>query len=280
MRICPDCVSPTEGSCDACGWAPRRENGVEDWLSTDDRESISTSAYLATYEQIAKDDLDASIQQEDLLKRNAEHTARVIGRLNGKVVLEIGIGQGHLFRLLAGANAERLVGVDVAIPYITGRPDTLRANAENLPWINEFDMIVATDILEHVLHPGDVLLSARRALKSRGQLVVRVPQGESLVPYARLAGCNYEHVHLRTYTRRTMRRELSDAGFVICRMVASERKAGRARDWFEHGLRRSPAHSPWLDGDNRGLVRRGLYKFTPTWIKNRPPEITVVAMKP
>jgi SAM-dependent methyltransferase len=87
------------------------------------------------------------------------------------------------------------------------------ANAENLPFADAFDVVIASELLEHVLNVGDLLVSLHRALADRGRLFVRVPYREDLRQYARQNGCPYPFVHLRTFTRDSLVDMLRRAGF-------------------------------------------------------------------
>jgi len=56
------------------------------------------------------------------------------------------------------------------------RPDIV-ASATNLPFKNNaFDMIILTEVLEHLPEPEEALKEIRRVLRAGGFLVVTVPQ--------------------------------------------------------------------------------------------------------
>jgi SAM-dependent methyltransferase len=123
------------------------------------------------------------------------------------------------------------------------------ANAEALPFAEHFDVIVATDVLEHVLNVGSFLYSLNRALRSGGRLYVRVPYRENLLSYSPHLGCPYRFVHLRTYDRPLLRQALEEAGFVVERLWHDGYLPGIARPiwaggrlrqrlfrWFENRL--------------------------------------------
>ena len=99
------------------------------------------------------------------------------------------------------------MGVDLAWPYLRrveggdASVRVLRANAENLPFRDELDAIVASDVLEHVLNPADFLHSALEALRPGGRLLLKVPYRENISQYRRADGCPYPMVHLRTFDR-------------------------------------------------------------------------------
>ena len=92
------------------------------------------------------------------------------------------------------------------------------ANAELLPYAEAFDLVVASEILEHVLNAGDFLISLHRSLRTDARTLVRVPYKEDLRQYARQNGCEYPFVHLRTFTKGSLESMMGNAGFKPVRM--------------------------------------------------------------
>ena len=133
---------------------------------------------------------------------------------------DVGIGKGILFEKLRRGGVASLVGVDVSAPYLlrfAGLEDVriVLANAENLPFRDSFDLVIATDIAEHVLNVGDLMISVREALAPGGRFVVRVPYKDNMLQYARLNGCDYDMVHLRNFAEDNLKHLLTQSGFVV-----------------------------------------------------------------
>ena len=223
--------------CDACGWVGESREGVPVLLSTRDRSSELFGRYLANYDEIASDDLESAIQAENVQRGFNDRLFSYLGEVRGKRVCDIGVGKGMLFELLRGAEPARLVGVDISMPYLTrfvdnGDATLVVANAENLPFREEFDLVVAADVLEHVLNVGDFLLSVREALAPGGTFVVRVPYLDNMLQYARLNGCQYDMVHLRNFTRSNLMDLLTQTGFTVDRLRYDGFNRYRARRWI------------------------------------------------
>jgi SAM-dependent methyltransferase len=147
-------------------------------------------------------------------------------------VLEVGVGQGMLFERMLMSGAREVFGVDVAAAYLRVYADrqgarVAVANVENLPFRGRFDVVAVSDVLEHVLSLPDALVSIHRALGPGGRLVVDLPYRENLIQYARLLGCPYDLVHLRTFDRRTVLDLLGDAGFSVQKIAYDGFLAGR-----------------------------------------------------
>jgi 2-polyprenyl-3-methyl-5-hydroxy-6-metoxy-1,4-benzoquinol methylase len=114
----------------------------------------------------------------------ADFRRRVVGLAVAEApssVLEVGCGQGWLLRDLAGALPGALVaGIDVredAVSHarrLLPSAEVLVATAEHLPFgDHEFDLVVCSEVLEHVRDPREVLAEIDRV--GRGVSVLSVP---------------------------------------------------------------------------------------------------------
>lgn len=239
VRICPDCrreLRPRDTeACSGCGWKVARRAGIPEYLSSSHRASPIVAHYTANYERIAGDDLVETMQGDEYLDSQAERLLGELGELEGLNVLDLGMGQGRLLDRMHASGAT-ITGVDIVTPYLeryraAEGTTVLVANAENLPFEREFDLIVAADILEHVLNLGDALLSIYRALVPGGCLVARVPYKENLLQYAHLAGGIYDLVHLRDFNKENLARSLRTAGFELGGVNLGAFHHGRKRRW-------------------------------------------------
>lgn len=210
MILCSDCRTPVPSldsdACESCGWRPETSGHVPVFLSSADRQSPLFANYLANYDQIAADDLSESIQAVSFLELEAERLHRHLGDVRGLSVCDVGIGQGVLFQRLRDSGPRLLTGVDISMAYLVRHEasDNVRvvmANAENLPFRDEFDVVIATDVAEHVLNISDLLMSVREALLDGGVFAIRVPFKDNMVQYARQGGCKYDMVHLRNFAK-------------------------------------------------------------------------------
>ena len=238
MIVCPDCSSELRtidaDRCASCGRTFEREDGLISLLGTADQDEPIVRAYRDHYERIAADDLEQSIQLEDHLELEADRLVDAIGDVHGLAVCDVGVGKGMLLARLQARGPRSVTGVDLARPYLrrlSGHNGVrlVLADAERLPFRSEFDIIVSSDVLEHVLNVGDFLVSVRDALRPGGRLVVRVPHMDTLTSYATQTGYRYRFVHLRSFDGTSLRRLLEEAGFDVQRMLYSGFYAGRRR---------------------------------------------------
>jgi 2-polyprenyl-3-methyl-5-hydroxy-6-metoxy-1,4-benzoquinol methylase len=142
-------------------------------------------------------------------------------------LLDLGCS-GGLLSERARALGHRVLGVDVhELPGARERLDGfIQANLDNgLPpeVVQEgpFDIVLAGDLLEHVREPGLLLADARSVLAPGGLLILSVPnfghwyvRGRALLgifDYDQRGLLDRTHVHF--FTRRSLERELRQAGF-------------------------------------------------------------------
>ena len=194
-------------------WSINKDN-----LRIQHKKTNLSESYKQIYKNIAKVDLHKSIQNSILLNKRALEDLRNLGEVKGLKVLEIGPGLGDLTRLLIKSGAQVYVA-DLVSSYLKQLQKfnckKILVDAQNLTIIDYFDIVIACDVIEHVLRPADLLISLHRSLKSGGLLYLRCPQLESLNTYSNLNGYEYEIVHLRSYTKKLLKNELMDSGFYI-----------------------------------------------------------------
>ena len=92
--------------------------------------------------------------------------------------MDIGRGDGVLLSLI---NRGRLYGIDLdqsSLNYAATKVKAkfLKAPAELLPFQSGFfDVVIATEIIEHLDQPQKLLAEANRVLKSGGRLILTTP---------------------------------------------------------------------------------------------------------
>ena len=106
--------------------------------------------------------------------------------------LDAGCGDGRYFPLLAGRPTERIAGCDIAERILeTARataaqagvmPELVRANVESLPFEDgAFDLVLCTQVLEHVVDPHAVLRELARVLEPGGTLLLSTDHSRNTV---------------------------------------------------------------------------------------------------
>ena len=273
IRIaCPNCGADGDltasPSCVSCGWWGQIENGVINLLSQADLSNPVLASYFANYDRIAEDDLKAPILSLQYIRHQADNLARYAGPVAGLDILDLGCGQGFLTKLFQHRRAGTVVALDLSRAYLerlTGLPGVvpIQANAERLPFRDAFDLVVSTDVMEHVLNLGSFLVSVNRALRANGIAIIRVPYRESLIGYSAQAGCKYDFVHLRTFNRRSLTDAMESAGFEV------------ERTWLDGFNLSSPR--PICFATRR---RQLTYNRVQKWLFEKLPDPTIVTTWP
>ena len=202
--------------------------------------------YIENYNKIA---------QDEVLIRGGEYVNRFIPDKEWKImenttmdliatyigttdkkVLDLGVGMGRLLNYMEerGIFAERY-GIDISLDMLNiakqrNGIEVCMGRVENLPYKdNVFDMIICTDVLEHVQDLYHTVLEINRVLKRGGVLIIRVPYKEDLRLYVQ-KGYPYKYAHLRNFDDE----EIEILFTKIANMVLCKRKAGEIRVGREH----------------------------------------------
>lgn len=181
------------------------------------------------YEEYWKRDAPAPLRDPLTPKRMAllrEHL-----ETRDRRVLDVGCGPGTLVGDLARAGHDA-IGFDVsqrAVQIASERHPSarfIRHSAEELPWPikqGSQDLVVAFEVIEHLLRPRVLIEGARQALRSGGHLVLSTPYHGRLknVVVSLVAFDHHfapEGDHIRFFTDRALRQLLASNGFAVERI--------------------------------------------------------------
>jgi SAM-dependent methyltransferase len=132
-------------------------------------------------------------------------------------LFEIGCGTGFvLWGINKMFHGKRLFGSDVYIEGLTFAAKRLpnatfmQMDARQIPYFEEFDVVAAFDVLEHIDEDEYVLSAIHEALKPAGLLLVTVPQHMWLWSRIDESAC-----HVRRYTANDLIDKIQRNGFRI-----------------------------------------------------------------
>jgi SAM-dependent methyltransferase len=136
--------------------------------------------------------------------------------------LEVGCGTGFVLSGVAQAfPAATLLGSEIftaGLGYAAARLPSvnfIQMDARNIPYRDEFDVIGAFDVLEHIEDDVTVLREVRAALKENGFLFITVPQHGWLWSPVDEYAC-----HVRRYSASELHTKLETVGFEIVRTTS------------------------------------------------------------
>jgi SAM-dependent methyltransferase len=129
--------------------------------------------------------------------------------------LEIGCGTGQVLRAIGQAlpNA-RISGSELFLEGLSfahqraPAAHLMQMDATRIPFSEEFDLIGAFDVIEHIEDDAKVLREAHKALRRTGGIILTVPQH----PWLWSHQDDMAH-HVRRYARHELETKLEDAGF-------------------------------------------------------------------
>jgi SAM-dependent methyltransferase len=136
--------------------------------------------------------------------------------------LEIGCGTGFVLKGIAKRFPEvRISGSEISSTGLTHSacrvPDAqlFQMDARHIPYVDEFDVIGAFDVLEHIKEDERVLSQMNQAVRPGGGVLLTVPQHDFL-----WSGMDDFACHVRRYNARDLRAKITGAGFRIERMTS------------------------------------------------------------
>jgi SAM-dependent methyltransferase len=291
MLICPECSEELSDksprACKNCDWNGVSHHGIPDYLCSYELKNPVLGDYLDHYDRIARDDLENAIVSERYVKNQAVNLIDFLGDVTEADVADIGCGKGYLVGELLRKGATRVTAIDIALPYLarfmdSPRVNPIRANSENLPFKNEFDVIVSTDVMEHVFNLGSFLYSVNRALKQGGKVCIRVPHRENLLAYSPHFGCPYQFVHLRGFNRRMLKDYMEGSGFTVKKFALNGFGFGMPQPWWTRGTRRSRLYhlvKDWAESKMEHPADVANWKSCYARLLMRPNAISVIGHK-
>ena len=182
---------------------------------------MSTESRDAAYR---RDDLEAAESWHFWFQARRGLVLWAIGRFGSRAgsLLDVGCGTGFVLEgIHARYPALRLAGSDAdggTLERVMRRvPDALvfQGLAADLPFRDQFDVVTALDVIEHIDDDRGALVSMRQTLKPRGLLVLTVPQHPAL-----WSEVDEFSRHRRRYTRKELIEKVRTAGYVVERCTS------------------------------------------------------------
>lgn len=220
MRICPACGSSrldAAWTCADCGSRPPIVDGFQSFAPA--LASESAGFRVEYFDELAR--LEAGNfwfrARNDLIVWALQRYFPGV-----RSFLEIGCGTGFVLQGIHAVDPSiELSGSEIftaGLAFAAARVPSAQfsqMDARHLPFREEFDVIGAFDVLEHIEEDSTVISEVATALRPGGGFLATVPQHPSLW------SLQDEHAHhVRRYTATGLRRKVEAAGFEIVRMTS------------------------------------------------------------
>ncbi|PKN71989.1 MAG: SAM-dependent methyltransferase [Candidatus Cloacimonetes bacterium HGW-Cloacimonetes-3] len=156
-------------------------------------------------------------------KRRNQFTIKLANIRAGQKVLDIGSGRGwfslHAASLGAEVTAMDLSATNLArIKQTDNRVNTLLADAtEPLQTGQKYDLLVALEVLEHIVNPAEAVANWKAILKPKGRLLITVPYKE-IIRYSLCIHCNAKtpfNAHLHSFDKDALANLLKASGLRV-----------------------------------------------------------------
>ena len=196
------------------------------------RNLMGATTLKETHEDVPPDFYDTSLKSNLIQRVWHGRRLRVIPRLVSEVdgrILDIGCDGITLTEAVAAkAGAKEVVGIDIsdkAIAYSKSKHPEFHlaiGHAEELPFHGgAFDMIICSEVLEHVQNPGKVFAEIKRCLKKDGYSLIVVPTETSLFKLLWFVwthfgkGRVWRHAHVQEFHGELLDQLVREAGFRV-----------------------------------------------------------------
>jgi SAM-dependent methyltransferase len=218
MKVCLACEArfgSVDWNCPHCGVSPSYQSGFPIFAP----DLLTAQAYDAEYRYADLFDVEASHFWFQSRNRLLIWVLRKYFR-STRSFLEIGCGTGFVSHRIrqefrhwkCAASDSRKEGLEFAQRRLPG-VDLFQMNARRIPFDEEFDLIGAFDVLEHISEDEGVLGEMFRATAPGGGIVITVPQHPNLWSFLDDFSC-----HKRRYTKRELTDKVMRSGFEVLRV--------------------------------------------------------------
>ncbi|BCM25280.1 class I SAM-dependent methyltransferase [Methyloradius palustris] len=220
---------------------------------------------------------------------------RIVGE--SKRVLEIGCGPGSITKLLAGVSKCKVTALDIdqeSIKKLASICEEVhQADLNDASWPKvlknnqQFEVVVAADVLEHVYEPLKVLKSIKELLDKDGYMVISLPHAGHSVVHACLFDEDFEYLdfglldrtHIRFFGIKNIQKLFEDAGMKIVHaefVVRNPEHTEFSKRWAKTSkeLRDALAKNPF------GLIYQVIVKAVPVGNAGEPINLIEMAVIP
>ena len=219
MRICLQCQLPFSApgwKCPHCGGQPPEKDGFPCFAPDLSADTGYKDAHFHDLVQLEARNFWFRARNALILWGMASYFPQA------ESFLEVGCGTGFVLAGIAAANPKlKLAGSELSstgLAYAAARvprAEFIQMDARAIPYADEFDVIGAFDVLEHIADDRAVLSQMYCAVRPGGGIMLTVPQHHFLWSRTDENAC-----HVRRYSARDLAAKVRAAGFTVVRQTS------------------------------------------------------------
>lgn len=220
MKVCLECGAKFQSKNWDCPVCHKRPQIIGDYLAFSPELSHNSEGF--------KDDIFKQLAKiEDRNYWFRSRSRLIIWSLkryfpNTENFFEVGCGTGFVLLCLEKAFPKLniyggevfVAGLDFASNRLS-QAELLQMDARKIPFEDEFEVMSAFDVLEHIEDDAVVLKQMHRAVRQGGGIILTVPQH----PFLWSRTDDYAN-HVRRYTAQELRGKVENAGFQVLKMTS------------------------------------------------------------
>lgn len=150
-----------------------------------------------------------------------ENAAKIIKKNNLKSVLDIGCGVGAKLKLLIYPLTEDITGIDEKATikwckqyYFWGKWYVDNLENPKLKLNRKYDLIICSDVIEHLLHPERLLEMIKKCSHSKTIIILSTPDRDAIYGCKHM-GAPRNLYHYQEWNRKELRQYMEHEGFTI-----------------------------------------------------------------
>ena len=149
--------------------------------------------------------------------KRLDSVIKLIPRKEGIKILDAGCGEGQLLGKIAELMSAKLYGVDVTAVAIESAKKRFKeakfslGDITNLPYKNNlFDVVICTEVIEHIRKYKEAIKELKRVVKEGGLLIITFPN-EPICIFSRLIFLRKPRIedHVNSFSPSKMKKEVN-----------------------------------------------------------------------
>ncbi len=219
MRLCLQCKATYANNswkCVSCNATPTFTNGYPSFAPELSSDSGFKDEYFSELVQLEERNFWFQARNKLILWALSRYFP------HAKNFMEIGCGTGFVLSSIRSTRSDiKLSGSEISsegLGFAARRSpgvELFQMDARSIPFVEEFDVVGAFDVLEHINQDQLVIDQMYQSIKHGGGILLTVPQHDFLWSRTDVHAC-----HVRRYSKKDLLSKVQAAGFTLIRSTS------------------------------------------------------------